>query len=76
MSKGIRQKPLFTSPEAVSQAFYEALEAGDIEAMMAVWADDEEVVCVHPGGPRLTGFDAVRAMTTRTPRRRKVARGR
>ena len=28
---------------------------------MNVWADDEELVCVHPGGPRLVGFEAVRA---------------
>ena len=28
--------------------------------MMAAWAEDEEIVCVHPGGPRLVGFDAVR----------------
>ena len=29
--------------------------------MMEVWADDEEVVCVHPGGERLAGFEQVRA---------------
>jgi uncharacterized protein (TIGR02246 family) len=28
--------------------------------MMAVWSDDEEIVCVHPGGARLTGQDQVR----------------
>ena len=27
---------------------------------MAAWAEDEEIVCIHPGGPRLIGFDAVR----------------
>ena len=27
---------------------------------MAVWAEDEEVWCVHPGGPRLSGIDKVR----------------
>jgi ketosteroid isomerase-like protein len=29
--------------------------------MMAVWADDDEVVCIHPGGPRMVGPAAVRA---------------
>jgi ketosteroid isomerase-like protein len=29
--------------------------------MMATWADDEDIVCVHPGGARVVGFDAVRA---------------
>ena len=28
---------------------------------MATWAEDEEIVCVHPGGTRLVGYDAVRA---------------
>jgi ketosteroid isomerase-like protein len=28
---------------------------------MACWADEEEIVCVHPGGPRLIGAGAIRA---------------
>jgi len=42
-------------------AFYEALQRGDIEALMACWADDDEMFCVHPGGPRLVGPGAIRA---------------
>ena len=41
--------------------FYEALQAGDIERLMAVWSDDDEIVCVHPGGPRVVGAAAIRA---------------
>jgi uncharacterized protein (TIGR02246 family) len=37
-----------------------ALERCDLEGMMAVWAEDEEIVCVHPAGPRLTGQDQIR----------------
>jgi uncharacterized protein (TIGR02246 family) len=51
---------LFATPEDAETAFYEALESADLEAMMSVWAEDEEIVCVHPGGPRLTGFEQVR----------------
>jgi ketosteroid isomerase-like protein len=41
-------------------AFYRAFEAADLSAMMAVWAEEDDIVCVHPGGPRLTGIEAVR----------------
>jgi ketosteroid isomerase-like protein len=51
---------IFASPQDVEAAFYEALEHCDIEAMMAVWAEDEEVVCVHPGGPCLVGYTMIR----------------
>lgn len=51
---------LFASPEDTEAQFYEALQQGDIERLMAVWADDEDIVCVHPGGPRLIGRSAIR----------------
>ena len=28
--------------------------------MMATWADDEDIVCIHPGGARHVGYEAVR----------------
>ena len=56
-----RTAPIYTSPQDVTQAFYQAFEARDIDAMMATWADDEDIVCVHPGGARYVGYDAVRA---------------
>ena len=49
------------SPDEVETAFYEALHAGDLEKLMACWADEDEIVCVHPGGPRLVGAGAIRA---------------
>jgi ketosteroid isomerase-like protein len=51
---------IFASPQDAEAAFYEALENCDIEAMMSVWAEDEEVVCIHPGGPRLVGYTTIR----------------
>ncbi|MEO8976029.1 MAG: nuclear transport factor 2 family protein [Casimicrobiaceae bacterium] len=60
MSKG-RNLSIFTTPLDVSVAFYQAFEARDIDAMMSTWADDEEILCIHPGGPRLVGYDAVRS---------------
>ena len=53
---------LFASPDDVEAAFYDALQRGDLDALMALWADDDEVVCVHPGGGgRLVGPAAIRA---------------
>jgi uncharacterized protein (TIGR02246 family) len=49
------------SPDEIEQQFYEALQRGDIERLMAVWSDDEEISCVHPGGPRMVGAQAIRA---------------
>jgi ketosteroid isomerase-like protein len=51
---------LFPTPDDAESAFYDAFERGDLAAMMAVWAASDDIVCVHPQGPRLTGFDAVR----------------
>jgi ketosteroid isomerase-like protein len=53
-------KAAFPTPQDCETAFYEALERADLEAMMDVWCEDEEIVCVHPGGQRLTGYDQVR----------------
>ena len=49
------------SPDEIEQQFYEALQRGDLERLMAVWSDDEEISCVHPGGPRVVGAGAIRA---------------
>ncbi|MBS3916104.1 MAG: nuclear transport factor 2 family protein [Sulfuritalea sp.] len=50
----------FATPQDAAAAFYDALERADLDAMMAIWAEDEEVFCTHPDGERLTGFAAVR----------------
>lgn len=49
------------SADDVEAAFYEALQTADIDKLMACWADDDEIVCVHPGGPRVVGAGAIRA---------------
>lgn len=52
--------PVFASPQEAEAAFYEALARSDLESMMSVWSEEEEVVCIHPGGTRLVGLAAVR----------------
>ena len=51
---------LMASVDDVEAQFYESLQRGDIERLMAVWSDDDEIVCVHPGGPRVVGPAAIR----------------
>ena len=45
----------------VEAAFYDALQRGDIEKLMACWADEDDIFCIHPGGPRVVGATAIRA---------------
>jgi ketosteroid isomerase-like protein len=56
-----RTAALLASVDDVETQFYEALASADLERLMGVWSDDDEVACVHPGGPRVTGHAAVRA---------------
>ena len=56
-----RRKELNGSAAEVEAAFYEALNRADVDALMLLWADDEEIVCIHPGGPRLHGHAAIQA---------------
>ena len=49
------------TPDEIEAQFYEALRRGDVERLMAVWSDDDDISCVHPGGPRLAGAAAIRA---------------
>lgn len=48
------------SADDVEHAFYDAIARADLEGLMALWADDEEIACIHPGAPRLQGHAAIR----------------
>jgi uncharacterized protein (TIGR02246 family) len=56
----LKPPPSPSTPDEIEQQLYEALQRADIEALMAVWSDDDEIVCVHPGGPRVVGAAAIR----------------
>jgi ketosteroid isomerase-like protein len=53
-------KKLFPTPVDCEAAFYDAFERADLKLMMTVWADEPGIVCIHPQGPRLAGFSAIR----------------
>lgn len=52
---------VYGTTEEVEAAFYDALSRADLDAMMALWAEDEEIFCIHPGAARLIGHAAIRA---------------
>lgn len=52
---------LMASPDDIEAQFYEALQHADIAKLMAVWSDDDDIVCVLPGGPRVVGARAIRS---------------
>ena len=51
---------IFETPEETEAAFYEAISRADVEAVMSLWADEEDIVCIHPGAPRLVGHASIR----------------
>ncbi len=56
-----KARKLLRTVDDTEAAFYDALGRADVEALMALWADEEDIVCIHPGAPRLIGYAAIRA---------------
>ena len=54
---------------AVNAAFYQAMRAGDYEAMERLWTRSRPVSCTHPGRPMIQGRAAVIASWRRILRR-------
>ncbi len=50
----------FATAAQAQRAFYRAIERADLAQMMAVWAEEDDIVCIHPGGPRHKGLEEVR----------------
>ncbi len=50
----------YTSAEEAELAFYAAFEKADIDGMMRTWAPHDDVICIHPGAPRVEGLLKVR----------------
>ena len=53
-------RKIFPTAVDCELAFYDAFERGDLKLMMAIWSDEPDTICVHPQGPRLAGFSAIR----------------
>ena len=57
----MRNPPVFATAEAAEEAFYDAMQRGDLAGMMSLWSDEDDAVCVHPNGARVIGLRAIRA---------------
>ncbi|MCC5812573.1 MAG: nuclear transport factor 2 family protein [Ectothiorhodospiraceae bacterium] len=51
---------MYASPDQAADAFYAAFAARDINAMMGVWSQRDDIICIHPMSDRLQGRDAIR----------------
>jgi ketosteroid isomerase-like protein len=60
MDEWMSQIANFATPEDAEQAFYAAIVRGDADLLMHYWAEDEEILCVHPTGVRLSGLIPIR----------------
>ncbi|MGE0079717.1 MAG: nuclear transport factor 2 family protein [Thiohalomonadaceae bacterium] len=49
------KKSGYATPLAAEEAFYAAFERADAEAMREVWAQGDDIECIHPLGARLRG---------------------
>lgn len=45
--------------DAAESEFYRAFADGDLDGMIRVWADSEDVICVHPGQESVSGQASV-----------------
>jgi ketosteroid isomerase-like protein len=52
--------PFYATATDAEEALYEAIAQGNLDALMAVWSDDEDIVCIHPTGQRVDGHAAIR----------------
>lgn len=56
-----KMRKLLDTSEDTEAAFYDAIGRADIDALMTLWADEEDIICIHPGAARLVGHAAIRA---------------
>jgi ketosteroid isomerase-like protein len=45
----------YATPQDAEDAFYDALEEGDLDGLMAVWSEDDDISCLLPMYPLIRG---------------------
>ena len=51
---------IFETPQDTEDAFYDALDESNLEAMMTTWEDSDEIMCLIPMTPVCVGAEQVR----------------
>jgi len=51
----------FPTPQEAEDAYYDALESGDLDALLNIWDDADDIVCALPLRPLVMGRPAVTA---------------
>ena len=49
----------FTDSLQVEESFYQAFRNRSIDLMKEVWDTTDEVICIHPGSPRIYSFELI-----------------
>jgi ketosteroid isomerase-like protein len=55
----------FDTPQDAEDAYYDALEDGELEALLAVWDTADDISCLLPMHPLAQGLSAVRDVFAR-----------
>ena len=56
---------VYETPQEAEDAFYDALDEGDLDRLLAVWADSEDICCLLPMYPMIRGRRGVTELFTR-----------
>ncbi len=51
----------FATPQDAEDAYYDAIEAQDLDTLMSVWEASDEVICLLPMLPAVQGRDGIKA---------------
>lgn len=49
----------YNTPQDAEDAYYDALEEGDLQQLLSIWADTDDICCLLPMYPMVQGHSAV-----------------
>jgi ketosteroid isomerase-like protein len=58
---------IYNTPQDAEDAFYDALEEGDLGRLLALWADADDISCLLPMYPMIQGRQQVEEMFHHLP---------